>query len=232
MDGPRYLIVTADDLGLSTGVNAGIVEAHEHGVVTSASLMVRRPAAAEAAKVARRLPSLAVGLHLEIAEWVYGDGKWQVAHAHCDANDPEAVGAECREQLAMFRSLLGRDPTHLDSHQHAHMSEPVGAVVSSLANELGVPLRGDRIRYEGAFYGQSATSEPWPQGIAVSRLVEIVEGLPAGWTELGCHPGIGIQAESSYGPEREVELRTLRDPRVREALDANGVQLRSFGQLG
>src|SRR5829696_7273358 len=153
MDRCRYLIVNADDLGLSGGVNAGIVAAHEGGVVTSASLMVKRPAAAAAAEIARRLPSLAVGLHIEIAEWVYEDGGWRLAFGQCDANDQDAVEAECREQLATFRSLLGRDPTHLDSHQHAHMSEPVGLVAKTLADELDVPLRGERIRYEGRFYG-------------------------------------------------------------------------------
>ena len=53
----RVLIVNADDFGLSAGVNRGIVEAHERGIVTSASLMVRRPAAREAADYARTHPA-------------------------------------------------------------------------------------------------------------------------------------------------------------------------------
>src|SRR4051794_39741974 len=72
----RYLIVNADDFGQSRGVNAGIVEAHERGVVTSASLMVRWPAAAEAAACARSHPRLAVGLHLDLGEWECRDGTW------------------------------------------------------------------------------------------------------------------------------------------------------------
>ena len=50
------LIVNADDFGLSEGVNRGIIEAHERGIVTSASLMVLRPAAASAADYSREDP--------------------------------------------------------------------------------------------------------------------------------------------------------------------------------
>jgi predicted glycoside hydrolase/deacetylase ChbG (UPF0249 family) len=101
-----------------------------------------------------------------------------------------------------------------------------------MAAELGVPLRGDRIRYEGGFFGRTEKGEAWPEGISVERLIAIVEGLPPAWTELGCHPGVGAGAESSYGPEREYELRTLCDPRVRAALDRSGVALSDFSQLG
>jgi len=53
MTANKYLIVNADDFGQSTGINRGIIEAHERGVVTSASLMVRWPAAIDAAQYAR-----------------------------------------------------------------------------------------------------------------------------------------------------------------------------------
>ena len=58
---PRaYLVVNADDLGYSRGINRGVFEAHERGIVTSASLMVRRPAAEEAATESRSHPELGV----------------------------------------------------------------------------------------------------------------------------------------------------------------------------
>ena len=72
----RFLIVNADDFGLSDGVNRGIIEAAEHGIVTSASLMVRQPAAAAAAAYARNGGKLSVGLHLDLGEWYYRDGEW------------------------------------------------------------------------------------------------------------------------------------------------------------
>jgi chitin disaccharide deacetylase len=229
--GERTLIVNADDLGLSDAVNAGIVEAHERGIVTSASLMVRRAAAAEAVDVARRHPGLAVGLHLDFGEWVYEDGRWRVAYERCSSQEPREVEAECHAQVEAFRDLLGRDPTHLDSHQHVHMGEPVASVVVALAAELGVPLRDHGVRYEGGFYGQTGKGMPWPEGIAVERLVKLIGLLPSGWTEIGCHPGLGVDAESSYGLEREQEVRALCDPRVRAAVERAGVALRSFADV-
>jgi chitin disaccharide deacetylase len=212
----RWLIVNADDLGLSAGVNAGIVEAHERGIVTSASLMVRADAAAAAA---------------DIAEWRFEAGEWRVGYERCAPADPAAVEAECRGQLDAFRQLTGDDPTHLDSHQHTHMSEPVASVAANLAAELGVALRGRQVRYEGGFYGQTGKGEPYPEGIEPGHLVELIEALPSGWTEIGCHPSRCADTGSSYEAERELELRALCDPRVSAAIERAGVSLRSFAEL-
>ena len=228
----RLLIVNADDLGLSAGVNAGIAAAYERGIVTSASLMVRKPAAQEAVAVAREHPSLAIGHHIDLGQWDYEEGEWKVAYERCSPDDEAAVERECRAQLEAFGELLGRGPTHLDSHQHTHMSEPVASVADRLSAELGVPLRGRRIPYEGGFYGQSGRGVPFPEGITVDRLIELIEALPAGWTELGCHPGLGVEGESSYARERAVEVESLTDPRVRAAIERNGVELRSFADVG
>lgn len=225
----RALIVNADDLGLSDAVNAGIAESHRRGIVTSASLMVHKPAAARAAAMAPTLPGLSIGLHIDIGQWDYEDGTWKVVYQRCSPEDSVAVERECRGQLTAFRDLLGRDPTHLDSHQHTHTNEPVSSVAVALAGELGVPLRGAPIRYEGGFYGQSGRGEPYPAGISVEKLVELIESLPAGLTELGCHPGIGVdRSESSYAAERERELDALCDPRVAAAIKGAGIELRSF----
>jgi predicted glycoside hydrolase/deacetylase ChbG (UPF0249 family) len=229
---PRLLIVNADDLGLSAAVNAGIAEAHEHGIVTSASMMVRQGAAAAAADYAAAHPALAVGLHVDLGQWDYENGEWMVAYERCDPDDAAAVETECRAQLRAFRRLLGRDPTHLDSHQHTHTSEPTATVASRLAGELGVPLRARGIRYEGGFYGQTGKGEPVPEAIAAESLIGILASLPGGWSELGCHPGLGMGDESSYGREREDEVRALCDPRVREAIEREGIELRSFADLG
>jgi len=232
MDGERYLIVNADDLGLSEGVNAGIFRAHERGIVTSASLMVRQAGAAEAARLAAAHPRLAIGLHLDLGQWDYANGQWFAAYLRCDQGDESSVRAECSSQLLAFRALLGREPTHLDSHQHVHNSEPVASVMEAIAEELGVPLRGRQVRYEGGFYGQTGEGEPFPQGITATHLAALIRALPPGWTELGCHPGIGVGDESSYGQERELELEALCSASVTAAPQEAGVQLRSFADLG
>jgi predicted glycoside hydrolase/deacetylase ChbG (UPF0249 family) len=226
----RYLIVNADDFGRSHGVNRGVIEAHEGGIVTSASLMVLWPAAAEAAAHAGEHPDLALGLHFDLGEWVHGEGAWLPAYEVVPADDPPAVTEEAARQLAAFRRLVGRDPTHLDSHQHVHLWEPVRSVLSELAGELAVPLRhhDPRIRYCGAFYGQTGEGQPLPEGISVDALIEIFAALPSGVTELACHPGLDDELRSTYRSERAEELRVLCDPRVRATLAAKDIELCSF----
>jgi hopanoid biosynthesis associated protein HpnK len=63
----RQLIVNADDFGWSTGVNEAVAALYDAGIVTSTSLMVGCPAAAEAVELARERPGLAVGLHVTLA---------------------------------------------------------------------------------------------------------------------------------------------------------------------
>lgn len=225
--------MNADDLGMSAAVDRGIAEAHDRGIVTSASLMVGRPHAAEAVHWAAGRPSLGLGLHVELGEWAYREGAWVTVREVVAASDPEVVGREVDCQLESFRELTGRWPTHIDSHQHVHRREPVRSILLERGERLGVPLRGcdARVRYCGDFYGRTGKDEPFPEGIALERLLDILARLPAGVTELGCHPGRREDDGSPYGRERALELRVLCDPRVRAAVVLEGIELCSFADL-
>jgi predicted glycoside hydrolase/deacetylase ChbG (UPF0249 family) len=231
---PRVLVVNADDLGLSAGVNHGILHAHDHGIVTSASLMVRRPAARAAAEAVRRRARLGVGLHLDLGDWVFSGDRWRPSIQVVDEHDQVSVAKELEAQLAAFRRLIGRDPTHLDSHQHIHLSGYAGDAAHRLARQLGVSLRhrADGIRYCGDFHGQTGTGEPLHEAITTQALIRILRGLPPGVTELACHPGAGHDVASPYAGERELELRTLCEPRIREVIRQERIALRSFADLG
>src|SRR5437660_692767 len=115
LNNQRYLIVNADDFGLSAGVNRGILEAHSRGIVTSTSLMVRWPAAVEAAAIADDCPAMSVGLHLDLGEWAFRDGAWERLYYVVDLEHPDAVRREIRVQIDEFCKLTGKCPTHLDS---------------------------------------------------------------------------------------------------------------------
>jgi chitin disaccharide deacetylase len=229
----RFLIVNADDLGMHPAVDAGILEAHERGIVTSTSLMVRRASAADAASKAWSV-GLAIGLHLDLSEWEYGDGRWQPRYERADPRDESAVAQELRDQLERFRELVGADPTHLDSHQHVHGSPPVLGIARRMAAELRVPLRNDSaaIAYRGDFYGQTGTGEPYPEGITREAMTALLRGLPPGITEVGCHPGHALDPDvSSYAAERSIELRTLCDPDVRTVIAEEAIRLISFADV-
>jgi predicted glycoside hydrolase/deacetylase ChbG (UPF0249 family) len=229
----RYLIVNADDFGQGPGVNRGILEAHERGIVSSASLMVRWPAVAEAAAYARQRPALGLGLHVDLGEWSCRAGTWAPVYEVVALGDPRAVADEVLRQLDAFLRLVGRPPSHLDSHQHVHREEPVRSIMLEAAQRLGVPLRGfsSQVCCRGDFYGQTGTGSPCPEAISVDGLIRILTGLSPGFTELSCHPGADQDMDSMYGEERAMEVRTLCHPRVRETLDRGGIRLCTFRDI-
>ncbi|MGH8542220.1 MAG: carbohydrate deacetylase [Gammaproteobacteria bacterium] len=226
----RFLIVNADDFGMSRAVNRGVIEAHERGIVTSASLLVLWPGAEEAAAYAVRRPELGLGLHLDLGEWFWDDTEWRASYERVRLEDPSATAGEIERQLEAFRKLVRRDPTHLDSHQHVHQREPTRGAVLAFSKALGVPLRGctEGIRYWGAFYGQTKNGDPLPALIAVDVLLDVLEELPLGITELACHPGADDGPGAGYRTERAFETVTLCDGRVRSAIAERGITLCSF----
>ena len=224
------MIVNADDFGLSEGTNRGIIEAHERGIVTSASLMVRQPAVASAVAYAKSHPSLTIGLHLDLGEWEWRDGGWfQTSHV-VPTDDAAAVAREIESQLDTFHRLTGRMPTHLDSHQHVHQHEPVRCAALTVAGRIGVPLRGlsEAVAFCGNFYGHGAKASPFPEGISVTNLLTLLRDLPPGTTEMSCHPGLDEGVASCYCSERIVEVRTLCDARIRAAVESGGIRLCGF----
>jgi predicted glycoside hydrolase/deacetylase ChbG (UPF0249 family) len=214
----RPLIINADDFGLSIGVNAGIVEAHVRGVLTSTSLMVFRPAAEDAGELAHRHSSLSVGLHL--------DDQLDV-----DLDDPDQAARAFAAQLERFRELIGADPTHVDSHHHSHATPSRLPIFSELVAPLGVPLRHDgRVIYLGGFWGQAENRTPALDRVGREALLEMIGSAAAdGFTEIGCHPArVTGDFKSSYLMEREAELATLTSPGLREAIEASGAELVSY----
>jgi predicted glycoside hydrolase/deacetylase ChbG (UPF0249 family) len=231
--GSTRLIVNADDFGTSPGVNDGIAQAHRRGIVTSASLMVRGSAARQASDLGRDCPRLGIGLHLDLGEWEYRDAQWRPRYEVVPLNEAGAVAVEVERQLEAFRQLVGRDPTHLDSHQHVHRDEPVRSVAIELAQRLGVPLRHfqPRVRYCGAFYAQTGQGEPLPGAIEPRSLIRLVSSLSPGFTELACHPARVVDFESAYAGERLAELAALCDADVRRAVESAGVELCTFREV-
>jgi chitin disaccharide deacetylase len=211
----KCLIVNGDDFGASRGVNRGIAEAHHRGILTSASLLVGLPFSPEAARLSRDLPHLSVGLH-----------------AHLPAGDPDGA-AELRRQFDRFLELMGRPPTHLDSHHDAHRHPRLLPHFLALARQHGLPLRGHSpVRRVSSFYGRWG-GESHLEQVSVSGLERVLRAeVTEGYAELICHPGHpGPDLHSSYSGERAAELSTLCDPRARETLSELQIRLIGFRDL-
>lgn len=212
----KYLIVNADDFGASRGTNRGIMDAHRQGIVTSASLLVTAPWAGAAAVLSATAPDLSVGLHL-----------------HLDGLGAAELEAEPHRQLARFQELMGRLPTHIDSHHNAHRDPRVLAHVLLLARQYGLPAREHSpVRYCSNFYGRWG-GRTHAEQISVGSLLRLVEAeVQDGVTELSCHPGYADpDLRSEYADERPAEVRTLCDSRLPVLLAARNIRLIGFRDL-
>ncbi len=153
----RWLIVHADDYGLTPAVSEGILRGHRDGILTSTSVLTLAPGFGPSA---RRLASspIDVGVHLaavgedppllgarEIPTLVDRRGRlassWKVLAPRLAAHrvDPSDLAREFGAQIDAAVSGTGRRPTHLDTHQHLHLWPSVAAVVVELARARGIP---------------------------------------------------------------------------------------------
>jgi predicted glycoside hydrolase/deacetylase ChbG (UPF0249 family) len=221
----KFVIFNADDFGYSDGINRGIVEAHERGVVTSATLMVNAPRAHEAARLAGEHPKLAVGLHVNFTN---------EAQRLIDLESPKECRSELRRQYEHFLDLLGRKPTHLDSHQHVHRHPMRRLLFEQLADTEGLPLR-DRapVVFKGGFYAQWEYGVSDPEKVSPAALERILRReIDTGIYEMSCHPGyFDPSFQAVYHQDREHELRTLTDARIPEVLAEEEIELISYREL-
>ncbi len=150
-----YLIVNADDLGLTEGHNRAIVEAHIRGILTSTSLLACGIAFDDAVARVRELPALGIGVHLtllegvpvlpaaEVPDLVDGHGRFGLRYTRLFR--PLALGRALLEQVrrewrAQIEKVLvtGLTVTHLDSHKHVHMHPQLLAISLDLAHEFSI----------------------------------------------------------------------------------------------
>lgn len=251
----KRLIVNADDLGYARGVNSGALRAHREGIVTSATLMTNAPAADEAAALARSAPSLDVGIHLvltsgdpltapaEVPSLVGPDGAFRRPRDVIGAGRARTgeVLVEFRAQYARGRALLGREPSHMDTHHWMEQEPAVLDAFVALAAETGAAARcltpsiRERLRAAGVRTTDHYRRDFQHEGhIDVASLLAVIGSLEDGVTELGCHPGehdADLAARSGYAREREVELATLTDPAVRALVADLGIELATFAAL-
>jgi hopanoid biosynthesis associated protein HpnK len=151
----KLLIVNADDFGLSPGINAGIIEGFEKGVLTSASIMVNAPAFEQAVELAHAHEGLGIGVHLnvlrgkailppaEIPSLVDPAGRFMRSPISlcCDVLrkriDLDQLSSEFSAQIQRAFEV-GLRPTHLNSEKHVHMYPPIFARVVRLAEKHGI----------------------------------------------------------------------------------------------
>ena len=150
----KRLIVNADDFGLTGGVNRAIAEAHERGLVSSATLMANGPTFGEAVHLAHSMPNLAIGCHVDLIQLspvsapdkvkslVEGD-RFRPGFTRFAANamrgkmNAAEITAEATAQMRKLQNA-GIQVSHFDTHKHTHVFPPVLKALLRAADECGV----------------------------------------------------------------------------------------------
>jgi len=289
----KNLIVNADDLGWTAGVNRGIAQAHRNGIVTSSSLLANGGAFDDGVKVARVLPALGVGVHLNLSDGAPVAGSKAVPSLVDERGElsggPEQlllklarrklklsdVEREWDAQIEKIRAA-GIAPTHLDGHKHVHMLPGLFPIALKLAKKHSIaairisneasPLRtalsgknggNSRIELKQGVQARGLKllardarkladkagieSADYFCGIAQSGVLtrecvlNLLESLPEGTTELMCHPGYLDEdlaaSDTRLQNSRAAELEILTDITVRKSVASHGIRLINYSQF-
>lgn len=183
----KSIILTADDFGHDARVNAAIVRAHREGVLRFTSLMVQRPAAAQAADLARENPGLGVGLHLELCS---SDPAQAGLRYFFDRRARAGLEGEIRSQIEALLTM-GIKPTHVDGHCNVHVHPVIFPALCRLAREYDIP----RVRLPSGELA-ACLSYPGTRDPFSARALAATFAAVGGWVRGAAH---GLQVPTTWG---------------------------------
>ncbi len=233
----KKLIVNADDLGYSAGINRGILDGYHRGIITSTTVLINAPDAPAGLELARAvLPDLGLGLHLNLTRGrpvtpreqiptlvdeqgdFFGIRTWA---DHLDAFDPDDLAREIYAQFERFMRLAGQPPDHLDAHHHAIYLHPAAlAATLQLAQQYNLPLRnaGLDLTPQAAFQALQGMVPGLSDDAARRRIAQVqatAAGVPA--TTWPARMELGFtQGRAATLGELLVLLTTLPDDSLTE----------------
>ncbi|SFG41322.1 hypothetical protein SAMN05216353_1417 [Halobacillus alkaliphilus] len=240
----KKLIINADDFGYSRGVNYGIIDSYQKGILTSATFMTNMPGASQAAELAKQNPGLGVGVHLVLTcdrplldshktlVDVNGDFRKLNFYEGGFTIDYDEVYSEWKVQIERFLSY-GLEPTHLDSHHHINSFGSIPEVFLKLAREYSLPVRNNM-----EIPNDVATTDSFSYLIETSlkdeqSLNELFEKNET--VEVMSHPAYldkKLMATSSFTYPRIDEVEFLTHPStVQRIHDRSDIKLATFKEL-
>lgn len=269
--GVKYLIVTADDLGLAKSINEGIAKACQEGIVTAVSVIPTGKSFEDAVKIIKDLRLKEIGAHLALTETKpllagsrfcknYNQFFFNLSVGNIREND---IYQELKAQLELLKST-GIAVTHINGHEHIQMMPKIMNIFIRLAKEYNIPAirfpRGDRepkklslkenyksilLRYlsgkteailnkSGLKFTDSFLGLLDSGRLTEKSLLEILNSLKDGVTELVCHPGfLSPEVLDSYSWHigGESEIFALTSNRAKIAIKNNDIKLISYQEF-
>lgn len=241
----KYLIVNADDFGLSNYINEGIIKGHQAGSITSATLMIKREYAREAVRLSKENRSLCVGLHLDLDDYLgrdeTGTERFGMERISRQLEEPlffKEVEAEIDAQIRGFQNT-GLELTHIDGHHHLHAIPELFPLIVNKMVSYGIKTirfsrEFDLIKYPPISWDEEFFQEM--KRLLKKHRIRVAKHFVTGWqpydlkdisdgvTELMTHPGT-----KEAWRVRELDMLTSRE--WIDAVKAGGIRLISFRDL-
>ncbi|OGS20437.1 MAG: hypothetical protein A2252_10390 [Elusimicrobia bacterium RIFOXYA2_FULL_39_19] len=228
----KKIIINADDFGLTSKINQGVISAHKNGVVTSASMLASNRAEGfdEAVALAKENPGLEVGVHIDLDRFFDVDQSSGVIFDWLQNPVPiEEVKQEARNQINRIKSQ-GLEPFHLTSHHHSHLRLESFPAIVEVANEFNIKV----VRFSKRFFPSPEDYEKNKKLLQQNKIA-CPEHFIEGWywgnvdenytiAELATHPGYGELW-------REYELTACCNPQLKVYLNEKNIQLITFKDL-
>ncbi|TLN06557.1 ChbG/HpnK family deacetylase, partial [bacterium] len=258
--GTRFLILNADDMGMSTGVTDGIVRACEEGLATDISMIQTMPDSRRAAGIARK-KGLNVGVHIDLT-CQRNVGRPLLGEEVGSLTDDQGLFLSSdtfRERMLSGRIDIGEaereirgqvdqaiewglDLTHIDSNEGVHNYYPeILKIVLAIAREHDLPIRWpdpahlDWLRAEGILTTDDLNYTFYGVQVGAKKrtLIRFLDGLRPGITEFIFHPAVADEQTRSVTAweRREAEMKLLLDPEVAAEIKERGIQPISFREI-
>lgn len=230
------IYINADDLGLTHGVNLGIVECYKNGVVNSASLMTTTPYFEEAVSLIQEHQLGNIGLHFNLTEFApllsthktIVDEQGVFFRTICDRKQVDLKEVEAELEAQYQRALAaGVVITHFDSHHHVHKSELLKEVFLKIATKYAMPLRKVANGYRNPikwlkhellfkkhqFYTDAFSAEFYDGAVSEAVLERLIQNAK-GSIEIMCHPGYVDAENGIYDVQRQLEMDILTSENI------------------
>jgi predicted glycoside hydrolase/deacetylase ChbG (UPF0249 family) len=230
----KRLIVNAANFGLSTVVNRAVIEAFQKGVLTSASLLVGKPATEEAVSMAKDNSNLGIGVQLSLTEFLYVNKERGVATFYWDDSVPikkiiDSVKMQIEEALS-----TGLPIDHVNSTWDIHLRPELVYIICSICSEYNIKnIRFYNKYYEVNYPGMdigiikkflSLYGFKYPEHFIDGWYYGNLDTYTEGTAELRTFPAY-------YDARGEEELKVLLNPEVKKYIEEVGIQLITFKEL-
>ncbi|MCB5954206.1 carbohydrate deacetylase [Enterococcus sp. CWB-B31] len=245
------VIINADDFGYSRGVNFGIIDAHQKGVLSSTTIMANMPGFEHAVCLAKDNPDLGIGVHLtltcgcpllntvpsiitetgEFHHLSFYENKFEI--------DTQELYMEWEAQIEKVFAQ-GIQPTHLDSHHHVNSITGITEVFVKLARRYQLPVRNnfsvpEDLKTTNRFYAtfdRLACEKPIWQHMNRNNLLQECETYEL--VEVMCHPGYiddELLNRSSFSNNRPYIIKELMNEKYPELFKEYHIQLNTYADI-